>query len=340
MKFIKSFFVSAFVACGVYYLAVVMLVDAPVPAEYWVAEMITIKKELVKEYAGRRKIIIAGGSSALFGVNAEYASAQLDMPVINFGLHAGLRLEKILQEMSVVVERGDFLILSLEPPYYDCNSKLNSWQVSNIVGWDHDAWKEMNYLEKSEFVSLVSPALLGQMLVAEILKKFYPARISDRLAALDNSLVLSRFRVRTVPAIFKYSAYNLNKHGDMLRAEGSKFKGQGYDFSNPSHVCDKTANHLMGFVDSMRKRGVQVYFANTPYIASEVGLDTLRRGELSFRQEFTRIGCIIDRREDLVFDRKYFFDTHLHLNVEGRSLRTDLLIKAILNKVLSETCGL
>ena len=343
MKFIKSFFISALVTCVVYYLAVVMLIDAPVPAEYWVSEMITVKKELVKEYAGKRKIIITGGSSTLFGINAEYASQQLDMPVINFGLHAGLRLEKILQVMSAVVEPGDFLVLLLEPPYYDCNSKLNSWHVSNIIGWDHDAWKEMNYLEKSEFVSLVSPVLLSEMLVAKFLQIFYPARISDRFAALDNSLVLSKFRARTIPTIFKYSAYNFNNHGDMLRAEGSlvkvKVKGKSNNFSDPSHVCDKTANHLMGFVDSMRKGGVQVYFANTPYIASEVGLDTLRRGELSFRQEFTHIGCIIDRREDLVFDRKYFFDTHLHLNIEGRVLRTDLFIEAIHKNVLSGTCS-
>lgn len=104
-------------------------------------------------------------------------------------------------------------------------------------------------------------------------------------------------------------------------------------------MCDKTASRLVSFVDSMRKRGVQVYFANTPYIASEVGLETLRGGELSFRNEFAHVGCIIDRREDLVFDKKYFFNTNLHLNAEGRSLRTDLFIDAILKNVLSGTCG-
>ena len=338
MKFIQSFFVSSILACVTYYTAVFMLIDAPVPAEYWVGEMITIKKELVKEYAGKSKIIIAGGSSTLFGIDAEYASKSLDMPVINFGLHAGLRLERILQIVSSVVEHGDLLVLPLEPPYYDCNTQLNSGHVTNIIGWDHDAWKEMNYSEKLEFVSLVSPTLLGQMLVAEILKKLHPAVISDRLTSLDRSLVLSRFRARTVPSAFEYSAYNLNSHGDMQRTEGSKFKGQGYDVSSPSHVCDKTASNLISFVDRMKKRGVQVYFANTPYIASEVGLDTIRKGELSFRNEFVHIGCIIDNREDLIFDRKYFFNTDLHLNTEGRSLRTDAFIKAIRKNVLSGTC--
>ncbi|CAA9891396.1 conserved hypothetical protein [Candidatus Methylobacter favarea] len=334
----KSFFVSALVACVVDYSAVLILIDAPVPAEYWVAEMITIKKNLVKEYAGKRKIIVAGGSSTLFGINAEHASEQLDMPVINFGLHAGLNLEKILQVVSAVVEPGDFLILPLEPGYYGCNTKMNSWQVANIVGWDHDTLKEMSYLEKSEFISLVSPSLLGQMFVAKILREFYPAIISERLNALENSLVLAKFRVRPMPAVFEYSAYNLNNHGDMLRTEGCRFKGQGIDVNNPSHVCEKTAGQLINFVHTMRKKGVQVYFANIPYIASKAGLDTLRRGESSFRNEFAHIGCIIDKRKDLIFDRKYFFNTNLHLNAEGRSLRTNLFLKAIRRNVLSGTC--
>ncbi len=338
MKFIKAFFVSSILACVTYYTAVFVLIDAPVPAEYWVGEMITIKKALVKGYAGKSKIIVAGGSSTLFGIDAEYASKSLDMPVINFGLHAGLRLERILQIVDSVVEHGDLLVLPLEPPYYQCNTQLNSGHVTNIIGWDHDAWKEMSYSEKLEFVSLVSPTLLSQMLVAEILKKLHPASISDRLNSLDSSLVLARFRARKEPSVFEYSAYNLNSHGDIQRTEGSKFKGQGYDVNSPGHVCDKTANMLSGFVDRMKKRGVQVYFANIPYIATEVDLDTLRKGELNFRNEFTPIGCFIDNRVDLIFDRKYFFNTDLHLNSEGRALRTDAFIKAIRKNVLSGTC--
>jgi hypothetical protein len=338
MKFIQAFFVSSILASVTYYTAVFILIDAPVPAEYWVGEMITIKKALVKDYAGKNKLIIAGGSSTLFGIDAESASKSLAMPVINFGLHAGLRLERILEIVGSVVEHGDLLVLPLEPPYYDCNSQLNSGHVTNIIGWDHEAWKEMSYSEKLDFVSLVSPTLLSQMLVAEILKKLHPASISDRLNSLDSSLVLSRFRSRKAPSIFEYSAYNLNSHGDIQRTEGSKFKGQGYDVNSPGHVCDKTAKMLSGFVGRMKKRGVRVYFANIPYIATKVDLDTLRKGELNFLNEFIPIGCFIDNRVDLIFDKKYFFNTDLHLNSEGRALRTDAFIKAILKNVLSGAC--
>ena len=308
-----------------------MLIDAPIAAEYWIAELITVKRELAKEYAGKNKIIVAGGSSTLFSVNAEYASEKLDMPMINYGLHAGLSLRKILQEASSIVEPGDLLILMLEPSYYECNEKLNIWNVENIIGWDHAAWEEMDYLGKTEFIFLVSPSVFSRMVVAAFQRKFFPAKVKDRIATLDKSLVLSRFKARPRPLNFEYSAYHLDNHGDMLRAEGEQIEGPGSDVSKPNHICAGTANQLINFVGAMKMKGVHIYFANTPYIASGVSMEKVKRDELNFQKEFITVGCFIDRREDLIFDRRYFFNSNLHLNTEGRAVRTDLLIDAIRN---------
>lgn len=338
MKFIKLFFASTVVTCLTYFWGVLLLIDSPVQAEYWVGEMIAIKKELTKSSAGKTKIIIAGGSSALFGIDAEYATRRLNMPVINFGLHAGLRLEKILQEVSSVVEPGDFLVLSLEPTYYDCHKKLTTWQVENIIGWDHGAWEKMSYIQKAEFVSLVSPSTFGRMIVANFQRKFFPTSIKDRLNSLDNALVLSKFRTRSPPLAFEYSAYHLDNYGDMLQTEGAYFKGSGWDVSEPKNVCSETASDLNSFVSSMKMKGVNVFFANTPYIKSKVSTENIRNSEMSFQNGFNHIGCFIDKREDLVLDRKYFFNTNLHLNAEGRAYRTDLLINSIDKIGIRGTC--
>ncbi|MGZ8944556.1 MAG: hypothetical protein ACXW1W_03925 [Methylococcaceae bacterium] len=340
MKFIQSFFIAGILTCVIFYAAVLLLIDAPVKAGYFNSEMLTIKKALVKEYTGKQKIIIAGGSSTLFGIDAEYASKSLNIPVINFGLTAGLRLEKILNEVDSVIEQDDYLILPLEPTYYDCNyyGKLTSSQVTDIIAYDHDAWKKMNYTEKLEFISLVSPTIFGQMLVAKTLEKLYPATISDRLIARNPPLVLSKFHARVIPTEFAYSAYNLNSSGDMLGTEGSKYKGPDDDVSQPVHVCDKAAIVLTYFIDRMRKKGVHVFFANTPYPLSKPSTKTWESSELNFANQLAPIGCIIDKREDLVLDRKYFFNTHLHLNNEGRTRRTDAIIKAIRKNILTGKC--
>lgn len=338
MKFLQIFFTSAIVACLTYFAVVLILIDSPIPSEYWVGEMITIKKSLVNEYAGKNKIVVAGGSSTLFGIDAEYASKRLNIPVINFGLHAGLRLEKILQEVGSVVEPGDFLVLPLEPTYYECHEKLSAWQVESIIGWDHDAWKKMSYLEKAEFITQVSPSTFVQMVVAEIKRKFFTSSIRDRLISLDNTLVLSKFKARSMPLNFEYSAYHIDNHGDMMQTDGAHFKGAGYSFNKPNHVCAETANQLVSFVNSMKNKDVRVYFSNTPYIATKDSNGIVIKGELSFQKEFISIGCFIDKREELVFDRKFFLNTNLHLNSEGRAVRTELFIDAIRKNVLSGAC--
>jgi len=337
MQFLKSFFISALIVCVAYFSIIFSLIEAPVPAEYWVAEMIAVKKDLIRSQTGKNKIIIAGGSSTLFGIDAKHASAQLGIPVFNFGLHAGLRLEKILREVDSVVEHGDYLILALEPSFYRCHPKWTLWQMNNVVGWDHDVWREMSYLGKIEFAATVSSGLLGQMIISTVQRILHSPEIGRRLDALDNDLILSKFRARTTADTFQYSAYNLDDHGDLLGANGSRAKGPENDLSKPDHICDKTANQLARFVEKMKLRGIQVYFANIPLYARS-GFDAMQKGESSFVRELTPIGCIIDKRENIIFDQKHFFDSGYHLNSEGRSIRTDLLIDAIRKNIFFGSC--
>lgn len=88
----------------------------------------------------------------------------------------------------------------------------------------------------------------------------------------------------------------------------------------------------------MKEKGVSVYFSNTLYIAYQYDKVELLKSEISFLNEFQQVGCFIDKREDFVLDRKYFFNTNLHLNAEGRAIRTRLLIDSIRNSVLSGKC--
>jgi len=154
-KFLKGFFIGGTAAVFAYYSLILLMIGAPIPAEYWAGEMITVKKEMVRKLAGRQKIILAGGSSTLFGVNTEEASRQLHIPVVNFGLHAGLRLGEILWQVGSVVEPGDSLILLLEPPYFAPQPQLSSSQIENIIGWDREGWREMTLMEKGQLVCSV-----------------------------------------------------------------------------------------------------------------------------------------------------------------------------------------
>ena len=335
VRFIKGFFIGLALGFLAYYASVLILltIGAPIPAEYWLCQMLAIKKELLRAQAGKQKIILAGGSSTLFGVNAQDASKQLNMPVINFGLHAGLRLEEILWQLSSVVEPHDIVILLLEPPYFDTPPDMTSWQITNIIAWDREGWRAMGPMEKGKLIYSVPPLLCFQAINAEYQQPSSSDIVSQRTAALDSTLTITNFRNRPKPASFEYSAFLLDDHGDMLLNDGNCYSGSGWDYHSPNHIDRRRARCLAHFIAEMKARGVRVYFANTPYIAGENKLDVLQEAEQSFLRDLGSIGQMIDRREDLVFDRRYFFNTNLHLNTEGRTLRTDMLVRAIRQNV-------
>jgi len=62
------------------------------------------------------KIILVGGSNLAFSMNSPYLSAQMGMPVVNMGLHGGVGLRYMLNEVSSRIGPGDIVIVS---PEYD-----------------------------------------------------------------------------------------------------------------------------------------------------------------------------------------------------------------------------
>jgi hypothetical protein len=64
--------------------------------------------------ASPARLLIVGGSSAAFGVDSERISRELSVPVVNLGLHAGLGLDFMLQEVAAVATRDDLVILCPE----------------------------------------------------------------------------------------------------------------------------------------------------------------------------------------------------------------------------------
>jgi hypothetical protein len=343
MRFLVAFFVTVLVLVGGYVGAGLALLGAPIPAEYWVREMITIKRQLADEIvAPQGRILLSGGSSTLFGVDADAASRRLDRPVFNYGLHAGLGLPSILKAVGGAAKRGDDVVLMLEPAYFRCHPKFTEWQVANLVGWDHDTVAAMGPLDRLELVSAIPPGMLVQMAQAKAQARFSPDRVAVRLAALDDARVLEKFRKRSAPTRFEYSAYHLNDRGDLQRIEGTRFTGRGVSVGAPNTVCEETFRQLAAFRDEMKAKGARLFFANTPYIGTPATVDMglLRKGEETFRRQMAPLGCVIDRRQDLVFPLDHFFNTALHLNAQGRARRTELLVEALATQVLRGPCGI
>ena len=118
--------------------AVVLLVHAPIGAEYWVRETLIAKRAQAAAIP-ENKILLVGGSSTLFGVDSDALAAALDRPVYNFGVHASMRQEWLLKEARDATRPGDAIVLILEPPFYGCKSgHWGGWQLRNAIAWGPD----------------------------------------------------------------------------------------------------------------------------------------------------------------------------------------------------------
>jgi hypothetical protein len=329
MKYLKIFATSLVVSAIIYFSGALLLTPAPISAEYWVREMTVIKRSIAAHYRGQRKLIIAAGSNVLFGVDTVQLSRDLGIPVINYGLHAGLPLEEILSEAAAAAERNDTVILPLEREYY-CDSANTKWRARNAIAWDRDRWRTRSILQRLEAISSMGPGLLFELGLARISERWFPGSIEDRLEAFHDQEILEKFIKSPPPTTFDYSAYHLDELGNMQHIDGSQFTGQADPAEQETEVCPGSLLILRKFVQDMNQKGVAVYFANTPYVKTRTTrAEEVEKASREFAASISPLGTVLDDRNQVVFNRGFFLNTDLHLNTKGRALRTSLLEDAI-----------
>jgi hypothetical protein len=310
-----------------YFGLALLLTPALIPAEYWVREMITVKRTIAAQHRGQNKIIIGGGSSGLFAIDTTLMTAALGKPVLNLALHAGLPLETILLEAGRAAEPGDAIILPLEPAYYSREDPSN-WQVRNMIAWQPDSWKALGVPTRIAYFARLPPSTFVEVVESRALRS---AALPARRAAFDDAGILARFAQATPPTTFAYSVDHLDRLGNLRHAIGQvELTGSRSAPEARTEVGPAQRATLRAFVDAQRARGVVVVFANAPFVASpRDDLKAIDEASAAFTRAMADVGPVIDGRRDVLFAESLFFNTYLHLNEEGRRLRTEALLRVV-----------
>jgi hypothetical protein len=315
-------------ACLAIHFFVCLYMPSPIAAEYWVREMIVVKRALA---VSSPRIVVLGGSSSLFGIDARQVTAETGVFTMNMGLHVGVRIDRLLAVGEEMAQRGDIFVLALESLYYDCAAThWTDWQIRNMLAWDRAYFDDLPF--RSRLIGVFTaggPQLSINIFAERISLGLLPQRYADRLGALKpDDVILARYRSgRSRTDHFSYSAYNLDDHGDMLNNRGATFSGAGIPATSPGPVCPAIVAILANFVASMKAKGVRVVAAHTPYLVDGAPAPGWQKAEHAFLRDLTAIGLeVVDHREELFFSRSSFFNTSQHLNESGRRERTKLLI--------------
>lgn len=329
----RQYCLKTIVTAAIYitlHFCVCLFVPSVIPAEYWVRELIVVKRRLAASILSPR-IIFLGGSSTLFGINAREVEAETGLPAMNMGLHAALPLERVLSIGDEVVRSGDVLVLSLEYNFYACGrGAWNRWQVGNALAWDRSYFGSLPFGDRIKATfSGGDPLLMITILVSKLGSIAVPKYYADRIMALaPDEVIWARYRsdgLRTRK--FAYSAYNIDDRGDMLGNDKAMFSASGVPVTEPSDVCPDVLSVLSSFVARLKERGVQVIVSHTPYLTEGTPIHGWRESEAHFLRDISSIGVkVLDRREELFLPRAYFFNTSLHLNAIGRRVWTKAVI--------------
>ena len=338
-RYLRRLWLIALALMAVHF-TIILTVRSRLPAEYWVREFKMVKRFQASRMASP-KIVFLGGSATLFGIDAAAVEKALGVPALNNGLMAGMRLEDLLAEARRNVKQGDVLVLSLEPPYYDAlGTGWTAWQLRNALGWDPESFDRLPLFQRLlAAFGASNPQLSFDLCQAAWQKKHSPKTLRRREQAMaPESEIAARYLAHQgASKEFAFEIWNLDDHGDILHADhGTKPLPAPFAPNLPGRIQPAVQKLLAAFLSEMRARQVSVYFDYTPYLVEKPAGDAWKQSETLFESGLRDLGGeVLETRDHFFYPRRLLFDNELHLNTEGRALRTQSLIEALRPKLVN-----
>jgi hypothetical protein len=245
------------------------------------------------------KIVLAGGSNLAFGVDSAEIQKELNIPVVNTGLHIGFGLGRILDDISPFLNPGDILLIAPEYSHF-----------SNV--WNGNGAAYELIFDVRQYRLLWSP-FYG-------LPNGFISYLSTHLR-----VIIQKYSADPLTP-FAYSRNGFNKYGDFLKH--LNMENQPFSSSDDLGLINRAyLKRFFHFVDNFARRGITVVLSYPCYeeqsFRNSAGF--IQEIDTAFRAKKNLL--VISNPASYCFPVNYFFDNYYHLNQEGRPLRTKQLIQ-------------
>ena len=254
------------------------------------------------------KIIFVGGSNISFGLDSRKVSEAYKKPVINMGIHAGMGLEYIVNDVKAYISKGDVVVLIPEyENFYTDNFYGEMELVSVLFDIDPSSKKLINATQW------------------EHLLKYIPTYSAKKL---KNYISASIHKPLPSTTIDIYDRRSFNEFGDAYIhwALPSQNYMPGKKNSGNEKINPEVILFLKNFKTYVASKGAllflfppaiesQSYF-NQKDIIESIDL-TLKKEGIGFQSSTSRYKISSD----------YFFNSYYHLNKKGVDIRTQFIIE-------------
>jgi hypothetical protein len=265
------------------------------------------------EHLNCPKIVFAGGSNLSFGLNSAEVENEFSLPVVNLGLHAGLGLNFILNELKSTIKNGDVVFLSIEY-FLDTDGDYEILKKTGIF-----------YQEA---------------------KKYYVFDIRDEiLFDIDKTRrnIKSDKNYKRQASFLKlksnvYSREAFNKYGDVIAHLRKNSSKELKDREVLKYRYWAGIRELNKFYYYAKSKNIAVFFIYPNYPETEFIKNREVISKLSIDLSNNLKIEILNSPLDFVLPDSLFFDTVYHLNKKGRQLRTKKLIDLIKKNKNAQQC--
>lgn len=261
---------------------------------------ITTKIALISEEEDN--LIMIGGSSMGWSLNSEIINNEFsNYNIVNFGLHAGLSLEFVLDVIHPYIGEGDLLIIASEYEYF-LNSKNND---------------ELEVFTRNLINDSINNPILNRYLFR--FNKFTSSLAFYYLKDVSGSI---------------YRFGNLNQYGDVVVHHFifDKFHLPPVGVLE-SDVQSYRYDFIERFISDMESKNIEVFLSLPPVSSSYALVNYIKMSEI-VEEIINRDLPLISEIQNYVFDDIYFYDTHYHMTRDGASFRTNNLVLDILKAKL------
>ena len=272
----------------------------------------TIDKESLLHRTPSPKIIVIGGSNTIFNIDSKLIGDATGLPTINLGLHAGLGLEFMLNEIRPFLKSGDRVIIMPEYAQFYGDLFYGSRILTRLVTLNPHAFQYIRTW--GQYLALIKSAgLEARNKIVYLLGRSAEEETYNRTA--------------------------FNAYGDLrIQMIGNqslvKLQVENYEIRPSREINSKCIRELNKFFTQTQQIGVQVYLVYSA-IPLEKYLSNFDRiwALNQYLKQNLKIPLLFSPDKVLVPAHE-FFDTFYHLNSIGRQRYTEILIKYLSNLIL------
>jgi hypothetical protein len=292
----------ALTMAGMYGLAYWVQGSAPESGR-WTAEILA-KKRVAAERGP--KLLIVGGSNALFGFSAERIERKYGITAANLGSHAGLGLRYILDFARPFVKPEMIVVMPIEYSFYE-RPRGSMVEFLQLVGYDFPYFRSLSFLQQID-------VLTGTEWVA------WPVVIKAKL--VGGEPYSNGYQSRTINAYGDETANRMEMRNPRVVARLAAIKKGGRYTVSPEAIA------VIGeFAEFARQRGARAVVTFPNILRNTVDFDANKSFFADLAREFAALDIpLIGSPEASAFDIGYVFDTPFHQTREGQAAASDRLV--------------